>query len=94
MPLKVKPVKQKKKRKRKFTSQVIEAVRQEVGKLLSAGFIKEVAYLDWVSNIAMVKKANGKWRMCIDFTNLNKAFPKDTSSGSRRSLLAKTRKKN
>ncbi|XP_012442225.1 uncharacterized protein LOC105767264 [Gossypium raimondii] len=69
------PVKQE---KRKFAPQVVEVVRQEVGKLLLAGFIKEVEYLDWVLNMVMVKKANGKWRMCIDFTNLNKACPKDS----------------
>ena len=26
----------------------------------------------------MVKKANGKWRMCVDFTDLNRACPKDS----------------
>ncbi|KAA3465533.1 Retrovirus-related Pol polyprotein from transposon 297 family [Gossypium australe] len=46
-------------------------------KLLSAGFIKEVEYPNWVSNVVMVKKASGKWKMCIDFTNLNKACPND-----------------
>ncbi|XP_016679251.1 uncharacterized protein [Gossypium hirsutum] len=64
--------------KRKFAPQVVEVVRQEVAKLLLAGFIREVEYLDWVLNMVMVKKANGKWRMCIDFTNLNKACPKDS----------------
>ncbi|KAA3469462.1 Retrovirus-related Pol polyprotein from transposon opus [Gossypium australe] len=52
-------------------------MRQEVTKLLSTGFIREVEYLDWVSNMVMVKK-NGKWRMCIDSTNLNKACSKDS----------------
>ena len=47
-------------------------------KLLKAGFIREVNYPNWISNIALVKKANGKWRMCIDFKNLNKACPKDS----------------
>jgi hypothetical protein len=36
-----------------------------------------VKYPDWLANTVMVKKANGKWRMCIDFTDLNKACPKD-----------------
>jgi hypothetical protein len=36
-----------------------------------------VTYLEWLANTVMVKKANGKWRMCIDFTDLNKACPKD-----------------
>ena len=35
-------------------------------------------YPDWLSNIVMVKKASGKWRMCIDFTDLNKAYPKNS----------------
>ena len=52
-------------------------------KLLKAGFIKEVNYPDWISNIVLVKKANGKWRMCIDFKKLNKACPKDSYPLSR-----------
>ena len=42
-----------------------------------ADFIREVYYLDWLANMVMVKKANKKWMMCIDFTDLNKACPKD-----------------
>jgi len=37
-----------------------------------------VYYLDWLANIVMVKKVNRKWRMCVDFTDLNKACPKDS----------------
>lgn len=47
-----------------------------VRKLLEARFIQEMMYLAWVSSMVMVKKYSGKWRMCVDFTNLNKAFPK------------------
>ena len=54
------------------------AVRQETSKLLKADFVREVHYPDWLSNVVMVKKTNGKWRMCIDFTDLNKACPKDS----------------
>jgi hypothetical protein len=54
-----------------------EAARNEVKRLLSVGVIREVKYLEWLANTVMVKKANGKWRMCIDFTDLNKACPKD-----------------
>ena len=43
-----------------------------------AEFIREVYYPDWLANVVMIKKANGKWRMCVDFTNLNKACPKDS----------------
>ena len=55
----------------------------EVNKLLSAGFICEVYYPEWLANVVLVKKANGKWRMCVDFTDLNKAFPKDSFPLSR-----------
>jgi hypothetical protein len=54
-----------------------ECARNEVKRLLSAGVIREVTYLEWLANTVMVKKANGKWRMCIDFTDLNKACLKD-----------------
>ena len=43
-----------------------------------AKFIKEVYYPDWLANVVMVKKTNGKWRTCVDFTDLNKAYPKDS----------------
>ena len=43
---------------------------KEVRKLLEAGFIREVCYLDWLANVVMVRKNNGKWRMCVDFTDL------------------------
>ncbi|GKV15552.1 hypothetical protein SLEP1_g26334 [Rubroshorea leprosula] len=52
-------------------------IDEEIQKLLQAGFIKRVKYSEWVSNPVLVKKPNGKWRMCIDFTNLNEACPKD-----------------
>jgi len=50
----------------------------EVNKLLAANFIREVYYPEWLANVVMVKKANGNWRMCIDFTDLNNAYPKDS----------------
>ena len=43
---------------------------KEVCKLQETKFIKEVYYLDWLANVVMVKKANEKWRMCVDFTDL------------------------
>jgi hypothetical protein len=54
-----------------------EGARNEVKRLLSAGVIREVTYSEWLANTIMVKKANGKWRMCIDFTDLNMACLKD-----------------
>ena len=47
-------------------------------KLLEAGFIREVFYPKWLANVVMVKKNNDKWRMCVDFIDLNKACPKDS----------------
>ena len=47
-------------------------------KLLEAGFIREVFYPEWLANVVMVKKNNDKWRMCVDFIDLNKACPKDS----------------
>ena len=49
----------------------------EVNKLLAANFIREVYYPEWLANVVMVKKANGKWRMCVNFTDLNSACPKE-----------------
>uniref|UniRef100_A0A2N9FJ88 Uncharacterized protein n=1 Tax=Fagus sylvatica TaxID=28930 RepID=A0A2N9FJ88_FAGSY len=54
------------------------AIMEEVDKLLAANFIREVFYPDWLANVVMVKKNTGKWRMCVDFTDLNKACPKDS----------------
>ena len=54
-----------------------EAVREEVTRLKQAGAIKEVFYPKWLANTVVVKKKSGKWRVCVDFTNLNKACPKD-----------------
>ena len=50
---------------------------EEIRKLLEADFIREVYYPNWLANVVMVKKANEKWRMCINFTDLNRACPKD-----------------
>ena len=50
----------------------------EVNKLLATYFIKEVYYLEWLANVIMVKKANRKWRMCVDFMDLNNACSKDS----------------
>ena len=51
---------------------------EEMEKLLATGFIREVYYPKWLANVVMVKKSNGKWRMCVDFTDLNNACPKDS----------------
>nr|KYP48897.1 Retrovirus-related Pol polyprotein from transposon opus [Cajanus cajan] len=64
-------------RKRKVGTERKLAVENEVAKLLEAKFIREIQYTTWLANVVMVKKPNGKWRMCTDYTNLNKACPKD-----------------
>jgi hypothetical protein len=66
-----------KQRLQKMSDDKAEGARNKVKRLLSAGVIREVKYPEWLANTVMVKKANGKWRMCIDFTDLNKACPKD-----------------
>jgi hypothetical protein len=62
---------------RKMSDDKAEGARNEVKRLLSAVVIREVKYPEWLANTVMVKKANGKWKMCIDFTDLNKACLKD-----------------
>ena len=70
-----KPVHQK---KRMFAPGRDNAIKEEVQKLTTTQFVREVYYPDWLANMVMVKKANGKWRMCVDFIDLNKACPKDS----------------
>nr|GEX88329.1 reverse transcriptase domain-containing protein [Tanacetum cinerariifolium] len=54
-----------------------KAIQVEVQKLVEAGILREVYYHDWLSNPIMVKKYDDRWRMCVDFTDLNKACPQD-----------------
>ena len=70
-----KPVRQK---KRVFALERDNAIKEEVRKLTVAMFIREVYYPDWLANVVMVKKENNKWRMFVDFTDLNKDCPKDS----------------
>ena len=55
-----------------------QEIMDKMNKLLAANFIREVYYPEWLVDVVMVKKANEKWRMCIDFTDLNSACPKDS----------------
>ncbi|XP_048605621.1 uncharacterized protein LOC106373592 [Brassica napus] len=71
----VKPIRQK---RRKLGPDRSKAVNEEVDRLLGAGSIAEVRYPEWLVNPVVVKKKNGKWRVCVDFTDLNKACPKDS----------------
>ena len=53
-------------------------MQDEVTKLIEANLIHEVHYPEWLTNVVLVKKPNEKWRMCIDFIDLNRAYPKDS----------------
>ena len=72
-----KPIKQK---LRRFTPDKKEAIRVEIKRLLAAGFIKEVYHPEWLANPVLVRKKNKEWRMCVDYTDLNKHCPKDPSA--------------
>jgi hypothetical protein len=70
-------VKPRKQKLRKMSGDKVVAVKSEVQRLLDATVIGEAMYPKWLANTVPVKKKNGKWRMCIDFTDLTKATPKD-----------------
>ena len=70
-----KPVKQK---RRSLAPERQKVINEEVGNLLQAGAIREVEYPEWLANVVLFKKANGKWRLCIDFTDVSRACPKDS----------------
>jgi hypothetical protein len=67
----------KQQRLRKMSEEKVKAVEAEVQRLQDAKIISEVLYLLWLVNAVPVKKKKGKWRMCVDFTDLNKACKKD-----------------
>ena len=69
-------IKPKKQKFRKMADEKVAAVKAEIQRLLDANVIREVKYPTWLANTVTVKKKNGKWRMCIDFTDLNKACSK------------------
>ena len=62
---------------RRPSKEHVDTIRDEVRKLKQTGAIKEVFYPEWLDNTVVVKKKNGKWRVYVDFTDLNKACPKD-----------------
>ncbi|KAL0406409.1 UNVERIFIED_CONTAM: hypothetical protein Slati_3954800 [Sesamum latifolium] len=69
-----KPVK---KKKRHFGPEKDKIIQAEVNKLMAAGHIEEIQFPEWLSNVVLVPKPREKWRMCINFQDLNKACPKD-----------------
>ena len=62
---------------RRPSNEHVEVVKSEVIKLKQAGAIKEIFYPQWLANTAVIMKKTGKWRVCVDFTDLNRACPKD-----------------
>ena len=69
-----KPTKQ---RLHRFNDERRRAIGKEIAKLLVARFIRDVFHSDWLANPVHVKKKTEKWRMCVDYTGLNKSCPKD-----------------
>jgi hypothetical protein len=69
-----KPVKQ---RLRRFNDDKCKSIGKEILKLLNVGFIREVHHPEWLANPVLIKKKNKKWRMCVEYTSLDKACPKD-----------------
>ena len=63
---------------RSFALERKKAINEEVGKLLQAEAIREVEYPEWLANVVLVKKANDKWKLCMDFTDVNRACLKDS----------------
>ena len=81
---KTKPVRQK---RRSYDAERYEAIKAEVEKLKGIGFVREVDYPTWVANVVLVKKNLTKeslllqkvlWRMCVDYTDINKGYQKDS----------------
>ena len=54
-----------------------EFITEEIRKLEAVGLVRGVLHPTWLANPVVVRKANGKWRLCIDYTDINKACPKD-----------------
>jgi hypothetical protein len=61
---------------RRFDEEKCRAIGEEIHKLMAAEFIKEVFHPEWLANPVLVRKKGGKWRMCVDYTSLNKACSK------------------
>lgn len=68
------PVKQ---AQHRFRPELVPLIEAEVNKLIEVGFIREVKYPTWISNIVPVRKKNCQIRVCVDFRDLNNACPKD-----------------
>ena len=62
---------------RRIHPEIRSIVIVEVNKLLAVGFILKVQYPEWLENVVVVPKKNGKWRVCVDYSDLNEACLKD-----------------
>ena len=62
---------------RQMKAEVLEEVKKEVQKMLDAGFIRPCRYAEWISSVVPVQKKDGRWQVCVDFRDLNRATPKD-----------------
>ena len=62
---------------RRLSKEHVEVVKDKVRKLKQTGAIKEVFYPEWLANTVVARKKSGKWRVCVDFIDINKACPKD-----------------
>jgi hypothetical protein len=63
---------------RRFSDDRRDAIKKKLAKLLATGFIREVFHPEWLPNPVLVRKKNSnEWRMCVDYTDLNKHCPKD-----------------
>jgi hypothetical protein len=65
---------------RQMRTEVLEDVKKEIEKMLEAGFIRPCRYAEWISSIVPVQKKDGRWWVCVDFRDLNRATPKDEYS--------------
>jgi hypothetical protein len=64
-------------RARQMKADVLVEVKKEVEKMLEDGFIRTCRYAEWISSVVPVQKKDGRWRVCVDFRDLNRATPKD-----------------
>jgi hypothetical protein len=74
LDLNAKPVKQ---RFHHFAQDKKDVIKREIARLLDTGFIKEVYHPDWLTNPVLVPKRNKNWKICVNYTDLNKACKKD-----------------
>ncbi|XP_074327402.1 uncharacterized protein LOC141665320 [Apium graveolens] len=65
-------------KRRAVSEERVVALAEEVDRLLDVGLIRGSFYPEWLENPVLVKKPNGKWRTCVNFTDLNNACPKDS----------------